>query len=35
MQEQRSHKDGNGWRAFGTNQNASSSYLRAKAYCLQ
>lgn len=32
---QRSHQDGNGWRVFGTNQNAGDSFIEAKAYCLQ
>lgn len=32
---QRNHKDGNGWRAFGTNQSGGSTFLEAKAYCLQ
>ncbi len=32
---QRSHRDGNGWRAFGTNQTGGDSFMVAKAYCLQ
>jgi hypothetical protein len=31
---QRSHLDGNGWRAFGTNQTGVNSFIRAEAYCL-
>lgn len=32
---QRSQKDGNGWRAFGTNQTGGDSTLVVRAYCLQ
>lgn len=32
---QRSHKDGNGWRVFGTNQSGGDTFINAKAYCLQ
>ena len=31
---QRSTRDGNGWRAFGTNQTGVNSFLQAEAYCL-